>query len=357
MPLGFALNATGVSKTGLYWSSARGTVLNGTMVQAQYGAQPIGTVHLNLQLAALLKGKLRYATEWNGAAGQGTGVVDFGRSTLDVSDASMVLHLRQLVGLIDDVRQTDGSVSIRDASVTLSNGKCANAQGSVSSDVLTKFAARYDQQATAFTGTLACDGPMLLLDMAGQVGINDMASAQLRVGTAEASSLEARVKTIEPEIATALLFYGFETDGDEVIFRREAQTLVEDVPRIGLPAQRLSPGECGLFFWSKTDVSQFVFFMRAAEPSALFLIDEAPSELSLTSTGGTLFEQFFTEMNYLTNEGQEIALDFAVGEALEDGHRLPSGRISYADQEGWRTVLPIIGVHACQPVFQTDEQR
>ena len=35
---------------------------------------------------------------------------------------------------------------------------------------------------------------------------------------------------------------------------------IDSVPQSGLGPQELLPGECGLFLWSQTDVSKFIFF-------------------------------------------------------------------------------------------------
>lgn len=130
--------------------------------------------------------------------------------------------------------------------------------------------------------------------------------------------------------------------------------LVRDVPDTGLPAQRLAPGECAIFLWSKTDASKFVFFVRGGAATALMLLEGEPVEISLTDTDGELFEEFFTKLTYQTVAGQKIDISFQPGERLQDGTRLPLGRIQYADEEGWSTVLPVIGVHACQPIVQSD---
>ncbi|MEL7480866.1 MAG: hypothetical protein AAGJ29_04845 [Pseudomonadota bacterium] len=127
-------------------------------------------------------------------------------------------------------------------------------------------------------------------------------------------------------------------------------SVTEGVPRSGLPAQRLGPGECGLFLWSKTDISRFVFFAKSGSQQALFLYEDAPTSLALVQSAGDVFGQFLTDLTYVIPEtGREIMISYAPGEELLGGARISSGRISYRADDGWTHVLPILGVRSCQP--------
>ena len=117
----------------------------------------------------------------------------------------------------------------------------------------------------------------------------------------------------------------------------------------GLPAQKLAPSECGLFLWSKTDTSRFVFFAKAGANQALFLLDDTPAQLQSVSEQGQIFGQFYTDTKYVTESGQEISLSYESGEDLTNGARISNGTIQYSDKDGWLTVLPVLGVRVCQP--------
>ena len=119
----------------------------------------------------------------------------------------------------------------------------------------------------------------------------------------------------------------------------------------GLPPQTLAPNECGLFLWSKTDTSKFVFFTRAGENEALFLLNDLPVTLQMTSQSGEVFGQFYTELKYKTESGQDVSLSYEAGELLTDGARIKNGIIQFTDEKNWLTVLPVLGVRVCQPVF------
>ena len=123
---------------------------------------------------------------------------------------------------------------------------------------------------------------------------------------------------------------------------------IDSVPSSGLGPQELLIGECGLFLWSQTDVSKFIFFSKALSGTATFAQNELPLALTQIGAGGDIFGQFNTDMTYLTEDGREIALSVEPGEALEGGQRISRGLINVRDQQGWDTKLPVLGVRACK---------
>ena len=120
------------------------------------------------------------------------------------------------------------------------------------------------------------------------------------------------------------------------------------VPQSGLGPQELVPGECGLFLWSKTDPSKFIFFTKAVSGRALLSHQDSALALSQTEAGGTIFGQFNTRVSYMTETGMQIALVVTPGDDLEGGQRIESGLITMTDTDGWQTKLPVLGVRACQ---------
>ena len=121
------------------------------------------------------------------------------------------------------------------------------------------------------------------------------------------------------------------------------------IPASGLGPQQLAPGECGLFLWSKTDSSKFIFFSRATSGQALFKYQDNSLNLQQVSAGGTIFGQFNTEQGYQTTDGQSVALTFESGARMDGGQRIDNGLITVTDAEGWRTKLPVLGIRACLP--------
>jgi len=123
---------------------------------------------------------------------------------------------------------------------------------------------------------------------------------------------------------------------------------IDSVPSSGLGPQELDSGECGLFLWSKTDVSKFIFFSKALTETAVFAQGELPITLTQTTAGGDIFGQFNTRMEYISDDKRVLSLTLQPGEILQGGQRLENGLINLTDKEGWQTKLPVLGVRACQ---------
>tara|TARA_R110002073_G_scaffold83847_3_gene199751 strand:- start:219 stop:707 length:489 start_codon:yes stop_codon:yes gene_type:complete len=115
-----------------------------------------------------------------------------------------------------------------------------------------------------------------------------------------------------------------------------------------LPSQTLAPGECGLFLWTQSAPVRFVFFAEAGTDKAVMNIGGTESPLELTASRGTLFGQFMTQMTYRSPDGN-VGLSFKPGELLDGGQRIEHGRLSLVSKDGWETMIPVLGLSACQP--------
>ncbi|GAB5457774.1 MAG: hypothetical protein Hens3KO_08040 [Henriciella sp.] len=128
-----------------------------------------------------------------------------------------------------------------------------------------------------------------------------------------------------------------------------SESALASLPASGLGPQTLLPGECGLFLWSQTDASKFIFFSKAISGAALVSQSEGPVELTQTGARGDIFGQFNTELSYLSTSGATVDLTIVPGEELLGGQRIESGMLTVVDLVGWVTKLPVLGVRACQP--------
>ncbi|MBI1401523.1 hypothetical protein [Hyphomonas sp.] len=125
---------------------------------------------------------------------------------------------------------------------------------------------------------------------------------------------------------------------------------IDTVPDTGLPAQRLEPGQCGLFLWSMSAPRKFVFFSEATSGGGLVLINDEPVRVQMTSTGGDVFGQFLTNSEFQdATTGRIVQVMINPGESLEGGQRVESGNLLVHNTDGWETVLPVTGVRACLP--------
>lgn len=116
-----------------------------------------------------------------------------------------------------------------------------------------------------------------------------------------------------------------------------------------LVPQTLMPGSCGLFLWSQTSPTRFIFFSEASTDKALMNIGGVESPLELISESGDVFGQFMTQMTYRSPAG-DVGLSFKSGEILDGGQRIKDGRLSLIRETGQEeSTIPVVGLRACQP--------
>lgn len=222
-PLSFALQQSGVHQSGLSWTGASGSIFSGKVTGLRFGAQPIGTVALNAESGALLKGEVRYRFELQGAAAVGRGAVALGQHHLELSDFDTEIFVAQLVGIANEVRAVNGTATIEGGAVLLRDGACKSAAGRVQTDLLTKLAAeKFRREASALAGELSCDGEMVLLEMDGLLETTDFVGVRVRAGVTDVSSVQVQVQTVDPVLEAGLSIYGFEFLGDGYVYRQDA---------------------------------------------------------------------------------------------------------------------------------------
>ncbi len=140
---------------------------------------------------------------------------------------------------------------------------------------------------------------------------------------------------------------GFEATG--IQSQNTAVSELTSIEGLGsLPPQTLGPNECGLFFWSQTDISKFLFFTRSGDEDAVFLFEGMETPATLIDAGGNIFGQFLTNLTYAVQKDDRIVeIDYEPGEDLVNGARISTGHISYTDSDGWKATVPIVGARAC----------
>ncbi len=124
---------------------------------------------------------------------------------------------------------------------------------------------------------------------------------------------------------------------------------VSVVPESALGPQSLLRGECGLFIWSQTDQTQFIFFQKAETGVATLQIGSQTVTATQTANRGSIFGQFMTEQGYAAPGGEQVLLRVEPGDDLQGGQRITAGHLTITAAGGWRTVIPVRGVRACQP--------
>lgn len=140
-------------------------------------------------------------------------------------------------------------------------------------------------------------------------------------------------------------------DGSETASTKSATAVnaISEMPKDGLPAQELLPGECGLFLWTRSEDLKFIFFSKGGSDEALFWLDGESQALTRTGLGGEIFGQQLTEQTFRLPDGRIMELDMTPGEKLVGGQRVPMAKIRIIDADGWATMIPAAGVTGCQP--------
>lgn len=226
LPLGFVLDKAGLRQAGLQWESARGSIFSGDVSGLSFAYQPIGTLSLKARPDALLTGKLAYTFHLQGAVGNGKGVVKLGRNQIQLDGFSGKFSASELVYLAPDIRQTKAHMDLQDVTVHFRNNVCHEASGRLVSDVLAKLAQlKAGLGASELSGTLKCDGPVLLALMAGRLQEGDRVTAAARLGLREASSVEVHVQTSDPVLSGGLLAYDFSPEGQDYVYRRQMRLI------------------------------------------------------------------------------------------------------------------------------------
>ncbi|MEL6474852.1 MAG: hypothetical protein AAFQ21_12275 [Pseudomonadota bacterium] len=115
-----------------------------------------------------------------------------------------------------------------------------------------------------------------------------------------------------------------------------------------LPAQRLQPGQCGLFLFTPNPSPRFIFFAEAAGGVARMTINGREVTLARTSVDGSIVDQHYTEQSYRSAEDLSVAVTITPGDPADQGTRIPQGSVSVDRDDGWSIVLPVSGATSCQ---------
>ena len=130
---------------------------------------------------------------------------------------------------------------------------------------------------------------------------------------------------------------------DAAIVAAPEQSLAE------LPTQQLGTGQCALVLWSR-DTAPIRLVVALDEPAIARVRPNGRTvELRRVEQSGPSLHGQFSQQQY-QGDGLSLAISFAADDArqLAGGAVVPSALVKIADARGWTSVIPAVGLIACQ---------
>ena len=220
MPLGFVLDRSGAGAAGIGWAKVDGTITKGRISGLYISTQPLGDVTLKLRPLSLLSLSPSYDVQWGGAAGRGTGILTFTRTTLIGEEIRMQQEIGALESLSPPVRAMGGQLRVADGSFRLSKTGCEQASGTLSTDALSTLAAQYGRQFGQISGPIDCETGSFLIDMEGRSDAGDEVAIEAKAALTGQGEFVTRIRTQDTQIIIALTQIGFVRENGEFVYRQ-----------------------------------------------------------------------------------------------------------------------------------------
>jgi hypothetical protein len=119
-----------------------------------------------------------------------------------------------------------------------------------------------------------------------------------------------------------------------------------------LAPRDLKSGDCGLFVWSAEATRRLILFSQNSTGLAAWHDGSQEHVLTLKTRAGDKTLLQYPEQELVTQTGKLISLSLRKAQAIESGMRYKAGVLSYTDSEGWRAVVPVVGLASCAPRSQ-----
>jgi len=124
-------------------------------------------------------------------------------------------------------------------------------------------------------------------------------------------------------------------------------TTAKDEPKTdpALSAKTLAAGECGLYVWTADEAKTFTLFAGASDISYL----KAGKAIKLLEKNPTTPPA--QARKFVDDNGKAIMLTLLSPEQIDGATRYKAGRLTSLSEDGWETVIPVVGLYACQPLI------
>lgn len=211
VPLSFALTQAKLHESGISSHHPSGTVWNGAIRKVDVAGQDIGRVEIKTRyLSALtLSPKVDWTFSGPTGSGRGTALVRLNNSAR-LTDTVVDLNIAALSRLDPRLRQAPSTLSltVRDIRVG-AKSECLQAEGVLSTDVLSSLGGRYAWAGPRLVGDISCDGENFQIALRNEGGDDDI-NASINITPSGIYDVSARVNTRNENVLQAITVLGFE---------------------------------------------------------------------------------------------------------------------------------------------------
>ncbi len=203
---------------GVGFVAVEGTIWRGRIDGLTYNNALIGDVSYRVSplSLALLSPRVEASSTGGAVRGKARVRVGLGRR-LEIADTALDVDVGAFADRGIMGRPVEGVAQITVARIALSAAGCRAADARLWTDVLDEPVQRFRGEDFPMTGNVRCDGDDLVASMAGQSS-DGLAQMALRVRPNFSYEITARAEVDQEELASALRFFGFEQDGDALVY-------------------------------------------------------------------------------------------------------------------------------------------
>lgn len=223
-PLSKVLDISGIRRSGVDWTSASGTVLDGRLEGIAVNGARYGDASARLLPGHLLTGTLKFAVDWTGPSGRGTGQMTFqSPKSIGLYDYDLDLDLMEIEQAAKWIQQSGGRITMQGETIRFKDSACHTATGTARSDVLERNRAILGDGWSEMQGELRCEDGDLVIPLESTNATGTRFGAFLRLRPGLPGRFEARVSgLVTRELDYVLPMAGFRREGKEYIYSYSA---------------------------------------------------------------------------------------------------------------------------------------
>jgi hypothetical protein len=218
LPAAMLLERGGLRDRNVEWAAVSGTIWDARVTGLSAARQPIGEVSARLEPARLLSRQIAHKVSVSGRVMQASAQTRLALDHVGAANLHAQIQIAELYSLIPELRAIGGTVTVRDGALRVAGGRCVEASGEVSTDVIPRAAERFGRVFPPLAGALSCQDGMLRADLASIAETGERVDVEVRVSLQGAAELIARVSTEDTAFRGALGSFGFAPNGPDMIY-------------------------------------------------------------------------------------------------------------------------------------------